>query len=138
MRNEDECGFDLLGADTSLGKSAEQKRYEEDMKQYNQQVDTFNAAMTDYWKKNPKATDADVARFKASWGSAVRPVAPVALAAKGCHANGMTVWHWLFFLLLALIIVYAPRVIAYVRSRREAEDDVFTEPTTPVEARAQE
>lgn len=142
MRDEDECSLDLLGADDLVGKSksAEQKRYEEEKRQYKEDTDRYNAALTTFWNKssNPTGpTDAEIARFQQPWRvllSKSPPVAPVALAAKGCAANGMTLWHWLFLLLLLICALVMPHVIAYLRSRRVAA----IMPVTPVEPQAQE
>ena len=98
-------GFDELGAD-HIGATVEQ----------------FNAAMSAYWKKHPNATDADVARFKASWGplessSSRAPLYAASgyTAARGGRAEGMTLWHYLFFAVLLAAIFFAPRVFAFAK-----------------------
>ena len=91
-------------------------QYEIDKKHYQQQVHRFNAAMAEYYRKNPKATNADVERFRASW-RLVEPVPPAVVAAQGCNADGMDFWNWLALALLVLVALYVSRVIAEARSR---------------------
>jgi len=77
------------------------------------------------------ATAGDIRNYMNSFGdsywrkpgggySAPRASAPLYAAsgytaARGCHANGMTIWHFLFFAVLLMAIFFAPRVFVFVK-----------------------
>ena len=38
-------------------------------------------------------------------------------AARGCHADGMTIWHYLFFVAVFAAIFFAPRIFVYAKRK---------------------
>jgi hypothetical protein len=133
------CGLDALGADSAQeaafyksavntpmsGKDREvaRRQIEQDDIESAKQYRAQQARSAEYEKARRPVTSSSSSSSQAS----VYPAAAYT-AAQSCHANGMTIWHYLFFAVLIALIFFAPRVFAFMKSKVVARKNV--EPST--------
>jgi hypothetical protein len=106
MSDEDESGLNLLGAVPYILSNREMYDSQQKLK-----------AELDRDRQLAKLS-ADIDRDNAAWKSSV--------AASGIHhcgASNMTIWHYLFFFVLFVIIFFAPRIYAYVKYRVQIRNE---------------
>lgn len=117
MENRDNDGFDCLGAEDIGG-------FVDDYKTRTADETKANMAYATAYRE-----PADLQRTNGYQDPKTGRWVYAAVGARHCGASGMTVWHYLFFLLLFLVIAYAPSVYVYlkryraVRSSRKSPTD---------------
>lgn len=121
--SDDECGFDVLGAEgigdmdqarATVDSIIAQKRADRD--QAKASTDYIIAQRRERESLPPLVSSPPPLVPSPSYSSrAPLYTASAYTAARGCHANGMTIWHYLFFAVLLMAIFFAPRVFAFVK-----------------------
>lgn len=93
---KDECGLDLLGADDSSVGGI-------DLSSYAPLIKSTAESVAQQQQRQTYVTP-----FTAAASGAT-------LAHRGCMATGMTIWHWIFFVLIFAALFFVPRAIAYLK-----------------------